>query len=1036
MATTFDVLGPVRVLRDGAVVTLRSARVRDVLAVLLSHAPHAVSWERLVQEVWQDHPPANPKAALQTSINRLRATVGDDVVLTRPHGYALDVRPADLTAFDRLVAEAQEAEGVDRIGPARAGLVLWRGAAYADVTTPSVSLHEAPRLEERRLQLVELLGDALLGGDQPSQALELAEQETVTSPLRESLWSLRIRALAALGRRRDALEAYDRFAERLAEDEGLDPSPELADLRQRVLLDDPTVARPPSRGPTWTVHEQLPLDTPGFVARCAEIDRVITLVRDPEVPLVVLSGMGGVGKSSLAVHVAHRLREDFPDGQWFLELRGSRPDPRSSADVLVDLLRLAGVEDAGIPSDHGARESLLRGRLAGRRLLLVLDDARDAEQVRPLLPGTPESIAVLVTSRAVLDGLVALDDAEPHVVQPLDPDGSRDLLARALGDRADDHTLDPAQLAGIVRACAGLPLALRIVAANLRMRREPAEAVVEQLNDGRSLDPLRIPGDERAGVDAVFSSSYQVFDADHRRCLRLVAHLPGDDFAAASVAALLEGDDATVTLMLRRLADHHLLQQTRPGRYRIHDLVRRFALTLVDDEATSALQAYLGWVLERCTEATARHHAVLTGLDRPPLRRRTFADDAAGRRWLESEGATLVASVRAAAEDEALLSYAWHITDTLRHYLYMTGRQRDWQTMSTAGLAAARRAGDRMAEAVMLQSLSNAIDSMGDHQGALGLCLEALQLFRAEGDAVRVASTLNHLGITHLGLGHLGESHAAFHESIEVYRSSDRAELSTVTMTNFAMALLASGDLVEAETVLHDGLRIDRDSDRTIGIVAKLIALAEVHRHRGALAEARRALSEAESWTRVVATGFHAQALACQLAALYRTEGRPKQAVEMALQAEAVARDAGDPWHLAQSLKALGDAFAADGAGQRAARTYRQAAEVSETRGYQHLSLEIVVAHAGLRAGTDPEALQELEAAARRARTEGRRLVEADALTTLLAWSPRHPSREGHHERLRELVRATGYVPQDWSLPGRELLVDADPRGESSTTVA
>ena len=1018
MTTTFDVLGPVRVLRDGSVVPLRSARVRDVLAVLLSHAPHAVSWERLVDEVWQDQSPVNPKAALQTCINRLRVAVGEDVVVTRPHGYALDVRPADLAAFDRLFAETQEADGADRIGPARAGLVLWRGPAYADSTTPSISFHEAPRLAERRLQLVDMLGEALLADDRHTEALALAEAEVVGAPTRESLWSLRIRALAALGRRRDALEAHDRYARRLAEEEGLDPSPELGDLRQRVLIDDPTVARPTTRTVGWTVHEQLPLDVPGFVARAADVDHVSALLRDPTVPVVVLNGMGGVGKSSLAVHVAHRLREDFPDGQWFFELRGSRAGTRSPSDVLVDLLRLAGVEDAGIPSHDGARESLLRGRLAGRRLLLVLDDARDAEQVRPLLPGTPETTAVLVTSRAVLDGLVALDDAEQHAVQPLDAHDAHQLLSQALRSRTGLAEHDPAHLDALVHACAGLPLALRIVSANVRTTGDP-ERVLADLRDETSMDALRIPGDERAGVDAVFSGTYLAFDDDHRRCLRLVAHLPGDDFSPPSVAALLDADDGSATLMLRRLSDHNLLQHTRPGRYRVHDLVRRFALALGDTEAVPALERYMRWTLERCVEATSRHHAVVSGLPRPPIERRAFADDASGRRWLEAERTTLVAAALHAAEDPRLCSYAWHLTDVLRLYLYMSGRQRDCQRMATAALDAARRDGDRVAEAVMLLALCSAIDSLGDQHEALRLGRQSLELLEPVGDHTLSASVHNQIGIAHMGLGDARAARESFERSIEHYRRGPRPGLSAVPMSNLAFALVVTGDLIEAESVLVEGLTIDRAADRTVGIVAKLIALGEVRRLLGRFEESAQALSEAESWIMVVSSeGFHTQALRYGLSSLHLSRGRPDLAIAEAERAEAKAQRAGDPWELGQSLKALAHAHAASGHRDLADRTYRAAREVSTSHGYQHMTLEIALAHAGLRAVHDPEALAELTWVRERARDEGRRVLEADALATLLSLAPTHHDEPALATRLQELVRATGHLPHDWSCGG------------------
>ncbi|MFY1688313.1 BTAD domain-containing putative transcriptional regulator [Plantactinospora sp. WMMB782] len=582
----FGVLGPLRVCADsGAELVLRSRHQRTVLGTLLVGAGRLVPVDRLVETLWGDRPPASYASNLQTYVSRLRERLPDVAIEHRGDGYLLRVATddVDVLVFRREVATGRAALAAGDPALAarrfRLGLRQWRGRPLADLTVPTLE-PELARWELERVDAQEDCVDADLrsGGDLATVLAELHELVT-GHPLRERPYGQLMVALNRAGRRADALAAYQRAREGLVTELGVEPGPELRRLHQAILRgEEPAIdpagsrAEPVARSPFPVC--QLPPALPGFVGRAAGIERIERML-DPTaggVPVVAVSGQPGVGKSALAVTVAHRIRDRFPDGQLFVHLAGASAAPRDPAALLADLLRVLGVPGSALPQNLSALAAAYRARLADRRVLVVLDDAATAAQVRPLIPGTPGS-AVLATSRRRLSGLI---DARHLPVGPLTDDEARALLADVVGP--DRVAGEPGQAARIAAACGNLPLAVRIAGTRLATRSWPLAILADRLDDERQrLDELAA-GDLQ--VRASLALSVQALSAPTREAFGLLGSLGPVSFAAWAVAELLDSADAD--RVLDELVEASLLEVARPTdggepRYRLHDLLRVYA---------------------------------------------------------------------------------------------------------------------------------------------------------------------------------------------------------------------------------------------------------------------------------------------------------------------------------------------------------------------------------------------------------------------------------------------------------------------------
>ena len=580
-------LGPLEVSVGGRPVRA-AGRLRTVLALLAMSAGKTVLVDNLITELWHDGQPADARRTVQTYVARLRGLLGGGSIRTAPAGYALQVAPDQVDALrflrllDAAAASADPAIERARLVEAQA---LWRGLPFQGVRSEWLEVAQAPHLVERYLDSVERRADLDIAHGRYGGLAPCLYELVAQHPLRESLWVRLLVVLARSGRQAEALERYESVRVRLAEELGADPGIELQRAYAELLAGRvPSVGG--SAGLVWRSPRQLPPDVADLAGRDAELDQLYQAFEaaDPRGPAAIcaIHGSAGVGKSALAIHAAHRLAERFPDGQLYVDLHGATTGlaPLEPLEVLGRFLRSLGADPAAVPSDVEEATAIFRSRVAGRRLLVVLDNAAGAAQVVPLLPAGP-ACGVLVTSRQALLGL---GGARQVLLEVLAPEEALELLGRLAG--RERIAAAPEAATKVVGWCGYLPLALRIAGARLAARPSwSVGALAERLGDEqRRLDELELAG---AGVRTSFQGSYQQLCASHdpvdryaARALGMLGVLDGAEIGVAVVARLLEVPEVAAERALERLVDTRLLQTPAPGRYRLHDLLRLYAREL------------------------------------------------------------------------------------------------------------------------------------------------------------------------------------------------------------------------------------------------------------------------------------------------------------------------------------------------------------------------------------------------------------------------------------------------------------------------
>ncbi|MEJ2857451.1 MULTISPECIES: AfsR/SARP family transcriptional regulator [unclassified Saccharothrix] len=649
MRTAFKVLGPLEVWRDGEPVQIPAGRTRVLLASLLLRAGETVSVDTLVERLWDGAPPSphRARATLHMAMTRLRQALGEsNVVRTTPNGYVAEVGPdeLDLHAFRRLAEQGRFADA----------LALYRGEPLSDVRSDVLHAEEVEPLLEERLTVLERRIDADLDAGRSAELVAELRALTTRHPLRERFWGQLMLALSRSGRQADALATY-RAVTRLLDDElGVAPGPELREVHQTVLSGAPHT-------PPWPLPRQLPPDIADFVGRedlHREVTAVFTATSSPTaVPIAVVTGPPGSGKSALTVHLAHRLSDRFPDGQLFVRLGDGTHRPRDTGEVLAELLAGVGVGLASIPEDVEARAAAFRSRIAGRAVLLVLDGAADLDQVRLLLPGGARC-AVLVSSRHHLAGLPG---SRVLRLDPLDHADALRLLSGIIG--ADRVDRERTSADAVVEATGGLPLALRIVGARLATRPSlPLSALAVRLSDERRrLDELSTADME---VRAGFELSYAALDDHVALAFRRLGLLGPLDFAAWSLSVLTDGDGER---LVEELVNANLVQETGvdatgEARYRLHDLLAVYAAELVAQDDPADNRAHLRRHAEALLLlADLAQHDTRVYVDMLPMRpvhvhEPALAHDAerltrSGAAWLVSEQRQIVRAVEVAARE-------------------------------------------------------------------------------------------------------------------------------------------------------------------------------------------------------------------------------------------------------------------------------------------------------------------------------------------------------------------------------------------------
>jgi len=679
----FALLGGVEAHVDGRSADIGHARQRSVLAALLVDANAVVPTGQLVDRVWGDDPPQRATGTLHSYLTRLRRVDGGSIV-RRAGGYSLvveDPLTIDVHEFQSLVAQAR---ATDDPALYERALALWRGEALAGLDS-EWAVQERARLARERLAAELDHTDLRLRLGQHAALVPELLARAGEHPLDERVAGQLMLALYRAGRQAEALSRYDAVRRRLAEDLGADPGPELRELHQRMLTADPVLS---TRRPV-VVPRQLPAPPAWFAGRAAELAALSqALAGGDSMPVATVWGNGGIGKTALALRWAHRHLDDFPDGQLHVNLRGfdATADPVPSSVALRAFLEALGVAGGDVPTDLDGQAALYRSLLADRRMLVVLDNAADSAQVGPLLPGSP-TCAVIVTSRDRMAGLVSNHGARPLSVGLLD-DAAASLL---LGDRVGAARLaaEPEAVSELLACCAGFPLALSLVAGRAQTRPGfPLAALAAELRDAATRLGVLDEDDPGAGVSAVLSCSYRALPAEQARVFALLGLSPGPDISLGAAAALAGLPVARIGPALRALERLSLLHQDVPGRWRMHDLVRLFAVSQVSDAPEPALRRLVAFYVHSGAAADLTLGVFVQDVEYVPLPADCQPDEPAdGMRWLDTERACLLAVQRVAVElrwHDAVWQLGW-VTAT---YCYRRGTHLDnlafWEAALTA----------------------------------------------------------------------------------------------------------------------------------------------------------------------------------------------------------------------------------------------------------------------------------------------------------------------------------------------------------------
>lgn len=898
----FVILGRTALHLDGGPVDLGAAKQRAMLAVLLFHVRAPVRADTLLQQLWGDQPAARSNLyALVSRIRRVLDEVGLPDALTRVDsggGYRLDLDPdlVDFHRFRRLVATARGAAPDEAAALLVEAVGVWRGEPLADLRGPHAE-HLRNLMRDEFVDAHKLLADNELRLGLPHLVLARLEPFVLERDLDEALAEYWMTALATTGRVDDARAFYFQFRKRFRRQMRADP---------RLTLPTAAAAGRHTPAALTPVPQYLPLPIRDFTGH----DGLLRDLDDAaDAKVVVLSGMPGVGKTTLAVHWAHRNRARFPDGQLYLNANAFGSGPAMEpVRALGRFLAALGVASDAMPGDPDERRDLLNSLLADRRMVLVVDNVGTTEQVRPLIPTTGRCVTV-VTSRNRLRGLSIREGARCITVPPLPAEDSTALLTSVIG-RARAFT-DPDGVADLVRLTGGLPLALRIVGEHVAER---SHIPVADLADEFSRQMPHSDGDdEEATLQTVFAWSYDALDPADARLFRRLGLFPGTTISAEAAAAMAGEPLPVVHSRLRGLARAHLINHDAVGRYRMHDLLWRYAADRVAEDPPADRRATVRRLLDFYLWTTIDAARVLApSSDRVPdlvdpdgVVPQVFDTDAAAVAWCGAERATIGPLTRLAI-DLSLHRRAWQLVGTAHELFDRNGRQDDVLELCALGLEAARLDGHRHAECGTLVNQGSTYFAMRDHEHATESFTAALRLARASDDRDTQTICLHNLGSVHLATGRTTEAIAAFTEVLQMFRHTHTAVGESSALHRLGISHHRLGRHAEAARFFEEALAIRTRDQETRGQGETHAALAalflETGEHDRALVHCREAID--------LATRINDDVVRCDAstteAEIGLATGQGQAAVRAARVAADLSHDIGDPVRRAKALALLG----------------------------------------------------------------------------------------------------------------------------------
>lgn len=940
----FGVLGPVRVWRGAEALVSGAPQQRALLAVLLLRDGRTATAAELIDAIWGDEPPLQALAAVRTYASRLRKTLGPGVLVSESGGYALRLSSGvlDLAAAQELSVEAEKARaGGDQVRARellKSALALWTGEPLAGIPGPHADT-ERTRLVEWRLQLTEARLDMELDAGCHAEAVSELTALTAAYPLRERLRELLMLALYRSGRQAEALAVYADTRRLLADELGVDPCPELSRLQQRILQADEDLARPAEApaAPAPVRAAQLPASVPDFTGRVSfvqELSARLAAAESTVMAVSALAGIGGVGKTTLAVHVAHTARPHFPDGQLYVDLQGTGPRACEPEAVLGAFLRALGTPDASIPDSLEERAALFRSTLDGRRVLVLLDNARDAAQVRPLLPGTA-GCAALVTSRIRM-----LDLAGAYLVDldVMSPEEALQLFTKIVGEERVGAERQSAL--DVVAACGFLPLAIRIAASRLASRRTWTVSVLaaKLADERRRLDELQA-GD--LAVKATFELGYGQLEPAQARAFRLLGLPDGSDISLAAAAAVLDLPLQETEDLLESLVDTSLVESAAPGRYRYHDLVRLYARSCAerDEDPPSERAEAMSRLLDFYLATAARVYAIERPGDRlvehlaptqyPGL---AFADGHAAVDWLYAEANCLLACVHQCAGDPAVLRRAVDLLWAVKDLAESGANSRQYETTAAAVRDAAHERGDASAEARARLALSTVLLVSGRFEQADEEARVSSLLAKEAGDPMPAGAAPTDRGIIAFYQNRHADGERFLQEAIDNYRADGNRPGEASALCNLARIHVNMGRTASAVELAQRGLDIFSEMGLALRVANGRFALGIALTRAGRLDEALSQLGQALQVFQDNRQRLWEGTTHFRIAEAHFAARRPARAAQHAEQALAL-RCIGGEWMRGNVLTTLGRALDQLGQADRARACWREALAIYESTG-------------------------------------------------------------------------------------------------------